>query len=77
MTIPCPICFESHVETSTLRCVCGGVVDCAGSEGPRVREGLDVVRLIVTCTACDRTFHIDTRTGARARVTEPTWPGGA
>ena len=76
MTLPCAICFESHVETFTLRCACGGEVDCAGSEGPTVREGGDVVRFQVTCTTCGRVFTIDTRTGTRSGVQEPMLPGG-
>ena len=76
MTLPCPICLEDHVETSSLRCACGGVVDCAGSEGAKTRlEGI-VVRFAVTCIECGKLVMIDTRTGVRVGVQEPVLPGG-
>lgn len=75
MTIPCPVCYEEHLETSTLRCPCGGAVDCAGSEGPKTRIAGEVVRFHVTCTTCGKLVMVDTRTGARVGVQEPVIPG--
>lgn len=77
MSLPCPICFESHRETAELRCACGGTVDCAGSEGPKLRLEGEVVKFVVCCIACGRVFLIDTRTDARSSIPEPLMPGGS
>lgn len=76
MTLPCPICYESHQETREIQCACGGVVDCTGSEAPKRRVNGEVVWFLVSCTVCDRVFSVDSRTGAKGSVQEPVMPGG-
>lgn len=60
MTLPCPICYEEHEETATMRCSCGGMVDCAGNEG----NGFQV-----SCITCGQL--LDAR---RMVIQEPALP---
>ena len=64
MTLPCSICFDEHRETATLRCRCGGMVDCAGSEGSTVRRDGHLVVFTVCCVDCSALMIVGADYGA-------------